>query len=297
MGPILNGKDFIGSHFRKSTGEVFYTPLLGKSLVGRGQHCNLSIYFGNTNLFFPIPKRLLHRNPNSETNDLVNHAAAKALEWLPYMLLPCRAGNYYRIKANSPLAIHTFSGKDVTDALAGVNKSGYILRYTADQDVIGISKKPGTYRIEFRQGAAEADSYDLALASAAPLVKACEETLAMEHGEIKLNEKGRPIVITPRHFPTKKEYNAPVPKNEEEAKAAFNTPDNPYFTYLNELAERKIERAVKLQACEPSATHAQEVREAEELSGIGSRLYAVYCDKYHMENLMPSPQTHALVGR
>lgn len=273
MGDAIQLPEYATGAFTHYKGEVFDLPE-GKTLVGRGQHCNLSLWAGDNNLF-------IQEGSRQGSFDLVHHAAAKALEWLPHMFLPCRKGNYHRIKAGSRHGVHEFS-----IGYLDSEKSNHVLRYAAYKAF--RAHKPESFRLEFRQGASEADPYDVALASAVPLVKICEEVLEKDNnGKIKLDNRRKPRVLTQRAFPSIYQYDRPVPKTEEEAEALFLSAENPYFTYLNELADRRIQKARDKCNTEPSVRHKHALREAEKLRDIGGKLCAAYCEEYGMDNPMP----------
>jgi len=274
------GNNFSERAWEDYDGEVF--PVAGKkALVGRGQHCNLSLWVGNTNLFEREGQHLF----SSWKYDLVHHAAAKALEWLPHMFAPCRNENFHRIQRVSKVGVRDFSVCE----LIGL-KTNYAMRYTAEG--FPGRREPASYRLEFRQGSSEADPYDLALASATPLVKTCDEVLEKdENGKIKLDKYYRPKLTHDRAFP--KEYNQPVPKTQQAAGALFNAPENPYFAYLDTLAERKVEKIKSLCARQPGRVNEEALRSAENLLGIGTRLYAGYCHEYELPNRMPPAEAVA----
>lgn len=255
-------KDFVNYQ-----GEVFNLPDQGKTLVGRGTHCNLSLWLGD--------KELSRRQGSSAgSTDIIHHAAKQTMEWMPSMFLPCRKGNYHRIAAGTKGAAQQFLAAD----LSGV-KAAFMLRYTADSKFRGY--REGSFRLEFRAGAAEADPYDVALAAAAPLVKACDEALLKQDGRIITNQQGHPVIESQCAFPS--QTYGDVPKNEASATALFNVPNNPYFEYLDKLAARKITRMQEIQAASPSPINAEHVRDAEKLRGIGSDLFQAYCQEYGLK--------------
>jgi len=278
-GGLFKSGEFAPSQFQDYYGEVFNVPGQGKTLFGCGQHCNLSLWKGNENLF------VRDRNdPAAANNQLVNHIAEKSLKWLPYTFLLCRKGNYYRIAANSDFGVHHFSAKDaVSENEPKSFKTGHILRYTADHSARLIMHvwNPKTFRLEFRQAVAEADPYDVALASVTPMVKTCDEIFQKDlNGKIVLDKHKHPILTHPSDFPSELQYNERVPHNEEEAKVAFDPENNPYFSYLDELAERRIQKAVAENY--GGFTETLALGEVYSLRGIGSRLLASYCSEYNI---------------
>jgi len=276
---------FIHTAFENYHHEVFATKLSEKTLIGRGQHCNLSVWAGDKNLF-------IRQSSADGGCDLVNHAAAKALEWLPHMFLPCRKGNYWRIQSAGKFSLGKFSAGDLQSP-----KHSHILRHTADSRGRSWNPDPGSFRLEFRQGASEADPYDLSLASAVPLVKTCEEILGKdESGKVALNQNGGVTLLEEHPFPQGKGYDKPVPQNEDEAKALFNVEKNPYFEYLDELAQRKIQRLEQRNRDKPGFVHEEELRNAEKLRNIGTRLHVGYCREYGMKSVMPGAESFMQVA-
>jgi hypothetical protein len=278
---VRNSAAYAEKVFVDYSGEVFDTPQ-GKILAGRGQHCNVSIWLGDTNLFACPPG-------DKAGPALVNHGASQALEWLPHMMLPCRRGNYHRVQSDAVVVPRSFS-------ISGLNsgKSGQMMRYVSDglRRIPGkngaedeIIWKPSRFRLEFRQAAAEADPYDVALASAVPLVKACDDMFMQENGKVRLDEHGNPRLRFERDFPA--DYNAPVPTTHAEAAKGFAAWPNPYFTYLDELAQRRVN----------AAADAAERQEATALLGIGSRLYDSYCQEYRLKNRRPGAGVGQASGR
>lgn len=275
-GSKLGTPDYASQAFVDFKNEVF--DVGGQpTLVGRGQHCNVSVWAGGRNLF--------QRTAGSDGPELMHNATEEALAWLPSMFLPYRNGNYHR-KEDSSHMPYVLSAGDLD-----TKKSQHVIRYTSDRTL--RSWKPEAFRLEFRQGAAEADPYDVALAAITPIVHTCDTEIKKTDGKAQFSDKGIPVLLHTRPFPAK--YRKPT-LTEDEAKAQFNQPDNPYFLYLNELAERKIARARDANAHDASAVNRLALKEAKELSGIGSRLHASYCIQYGMESTMPQPQRVRIAG-
>jgi len=258
---LIGEDDFSAQVFKDYKGEVFGSN--GNNLLaGRGQHCNLSLWSGDKPLF------------SAADADFMNYAAKLSLNYLPYMFLPCRAGNYLRIHADSALGLKIFSA----GGFKRDKNKGHVLLYANDTGKSNIFN--GRTRLEFRQGAPEADPYDLAIASALPLVKACDQGLQKGGDGKIILEDGIPKMKIRCLFP--EGFNTPVPKTEEEAKKLFNHAENPYFKYLNELAERRYRQA---ELMPPDPKKHKEMEIAKSMRSIGSRLYEHYCQEYDMRRI------------
>ncbi|MDX2073272.1 MAG: hypothetical protein SFX19_02775 [Alphaproteobacteria bacterium] len=264
----LDNHMHLSNHFKYYPQEVFQIGSRAFRLVGRGQHANVSLWCDDKNLF-------------STTPALFDNCAHGAAALLSHFILPSRSGNYHRIKAKSINSILTITSNTLAkghgNAIRVVSPDEALL----EVDNINSPSRLERCRLEFRQAAAEANPYDVVLAAALPLVKTCIDTLPFDPTSGKLADTQ-----------TFKEYAEPeampMPRSEQEAAALFNTADNPYFIFLNELAERKLQRLTAMRSSsDDSAALRQEIRDASSLLGIGTKMHHLYCRQYGMESVMP----------
>jgi hypothetical protein len=284
---FLEPNDVLTRAFLKKSKQLVDTPS-GEILVGRGQHANVSIWCGDKNLFHISPFTEDFEKVESLGDAVVN----QALQTLPGMVLPSRNGNYHRIAYRAPLEVQSISasaGKKEDNA--AVNWSKTI--YKQDDVQLGNNNVHDVTRLEYRQAAPDADPLDVALAAAIPTTKAFLES-------VKLDKNGKVIIIDdiPQFdfHDIKVSAESDMPKSHNEAAFLFNQKDNPNFTYLDELAEKRIAKLE--QAKTESATQAIQIalRKAKNLRGIGSRLHSMYCEYYNLIDRMQTTPSVATIG-
>jgi hypothetical protein len=253
--------------------EVFEAPpdppggLPSLMLPRCAQHANVSLWCGKENMF----AHDAFYSAGHSTTRIGTLSVREAVKTLPGMMLPARKDSYLHIAAGAQGSV-----QHIGIAL-GVKKT-FALNWVAKDD------KPELTRLEFRQGAAEADPLDIALAAAVPVTKSVLKHVQLNaSGKAQIGEDGLVKFAAP---PLGRSETTPMPKSQEEAAKMFNTADNPNFTFLNELAERKIARMAVIDAQQHSAGSKHNLREAEKLRGLGTRLHGMYCREYGLESVM-----------
>lgn len=247
-------------------------------LAGRGQHANVSLWYGNENVFATSSYQF-----NDPCRSLGGAVAMEAMRMLPSMVMPCRAGNYYRIADNVSGSIQFINiDNDQVNSPHALN-----WRWKA-----GASAT----RLEFRQGAPEADPLDVALAAAIPATKACLDTISVnkDTGKAVINAKGELQFDFSRVTQTQPSL---MPQSQDVAAATFNKVDNPNFTFLNELAETRYNMLVEHYGKSPSLPQKAELEKAAQFLNIGSRLHHMYCREYGIESVMKLKETSVSPAR
>jgi len=271
-------KDFDGEVYDRGGSQV---------LAGHAQHANVSLWCNGDNLFYYYPYTAKHTT-------LGDAMANQAMTMLPGMILPSRGGdNFYRIANNALLSTQTI---DIDLNASGVN--GEALNWRTQivgakkEDPKGPSNKHQYTRMEFRQGVADADPLDIALASAIPITKACLECVVKGEDGKAVLKGGIPQFDCNK---VKRASPMPMPRSQEEAAALFNTADNPNFEYLNALAKariQKLEKEISNQRDQaPTLVKIRstkiQLRNAHALKDIGTKLHHMYCQQYGLESQMP----------
>lgn len=263
-------------------------------LAGRGQHCNVSVWCGDKNLY-AVEDRVVpdRKTSGSEVPHVPNRLGAavvlEACKTLPSMTMLARNRNYYRLQDDGFIMATTEIG------VSANNKSECAMNWVDRKRKGQEGAKEQFVRMEFRHAASDADPYDVVLSSLIPTVKACLKHAQLgEDGKIQIDEHGLPVfkIERLRGYETK-----PVSPTHEAAAAQFNTSHNHNFTFLDELAERKYARAQQDANAHPgSMQHKHELREAASLRGIGTRLHHQYCQQYDMVSMMPPPPKQTLIS-
>lgn len=265
--------------FYQIKAEVFSSKPNGSPiLAGRGHHANLSIYCGKRNLFYTAM-------PSHDTlSDLAMFTTYTAMNTLPGMIMPCRAGNYWPIAARKGSNKFTIDYSQQTKGTAMLNQVFTDGDGTSDLDRDRV-------RIEFRHSAAEADPYDAALSSAIPATKTVLLHAKLDHdGKAIIDSDGSIMLNAAQASPPKVSL---MPESHEEAAALFNNATNPNFTFLNDLAKHKLEQA---RALPEGEARIKAIMEAKKLLNIGTKLHHMYCQQYGLESQMPLECPVAALG-
>lgn len=270
------------SRFPNSVGEEIVPSGNGKGhvLVGQGAHANISLWAGDTNLFYQSPYDPISRFIKPSLGSTM---VSEALDMLPGLILPSRKKNYDDIAAGSQCAIYNFE--------CGYEEkgTGAALNWISCDDN-GVSESPKRTRIEFRQGTSDADPLDLALAAAIPITRTFLKYVRTgEDGKAVLSPSGdfeyQGLVM---HSP--QQIKGYMPRSFKEAAEMFNPADgqNPNFVFLDELAERRVHRLEKELAKNPQdKALAESARDARKLLNIGTKIHHSICQEYGLESSMP----------
>lgn len=253
--------------------DQFYLTEEGRMLAGHGQHANISLWCGNRNLFAKPAGASIE-----EPSEIAKAVAEKAMETLPGMMLPSRHGDYLRVvgEAKGTPKIVELSHDTARDAAVRW-QSGHQKSW----------QNPMQYaRLEFRNASAQADPFDAALAAAIPTTMACMECICKDpqSGKAKL-EHNRALID---YVPNADVQASLVPHSQEEAIQLFNTENNPNFTFLNDLAAKKIEQ-LKNKYDQTKATPDKVLwqQAVDKWDDIGAKLHHAYCKEYGIKSVMP----------